>query len=305
MWQQLKLRKPAVLSFAGLKVTDAVVDVELAEHLLSFNDPKLNRELDPKRLEKYKRAARNNRWFSSAPEGIAFAWIDGKIVLINGQHRLKMVVETSIPQAMVIFLDCNPEAYTFLDQKGTEKSLNQRLKSMGRNKAKTGYAPAVKMAAEGCLGTVFSGSDFEVIDLIDFHNDALDSFMPIITARKTSKTESAGLGCAGVNGALLLFSYVAPANKVKEAANFIRYGSLSDSKLNTQPLYALKSYMLDIKVAGSTWGGATRGIIFKRACYALSAFVNNENITSIEHASDEHIIRPPKEVLDFHLSLLK
>lgn len=83
---------------------------EKAEYLLETMES--NRHISQSHVEKYMEDMRQGRWFVTN-QGIG---IDRNGRLIDGQHRLWAIIETGIPQKMLMVRGIDPQAFRALDE---------------------------------------------------------------------------------------------------------------------------------------------------------------------------------------------
>lgn len=82
---------------------------EIAEEFLSRN--RRNRRVRPERVTRYAEQIKDGEWMVS-PDAVAF---DYKGKLINGQHRLKAVIEAGEPARHIVAFGLQPDAFKISD----------------------------------------------------------------------------------------------------------------------------------------------------------------------------------------------
>lgn len=88
----------------------AWIDPQKAEYLLDTMES--NRHVSQSHVDKYMDDMRKGRWFVTN-QGIG---IDRTGRLIDGQHRLWAIIETGIPQKMLVVRGIDPQAFRALDE---------------------------------------------------------------------------------------------------------------------------------------------------------------------------------------------
>lgn len=104
---------------------EEIIDVAKAEKYLAMNHP-TNRERSTAYVEALSRDMIADN-FKYVPVAIIFDW-DG--YLRDGQHRLAAIIQTGIPQKLLVWENCDPEVFKNLDQ-GQKRSISQSFYSAG------------------------------------------------------------------------------------------------------------------------------------------------------------------------------
>jgi len=128
-----------------------------------------NRPLDPARVAKYAADMRAGRWLVS-PETISF---DEHGVLLNGQHRLAAIVESSVTVKFLVVMGMDPMVLLMIDR-GKPRTTAQNVGLMGKKNPKyvTAWANAAKFTLTGTQANPFV--EAEIIRLYDELEAAID-----------------------------------------------------------------------------------------------------------------------------------
>ncbi len=92
-----------------LRIEPAEVTPQLARQWLTRN--RRNRRVRPERVTRYAEQIKDGEWMVS-PDAIAF---DYKGKLINGQHRLKAIIEAGQPARHIVAFGLQPDAFKISD----------------------------------------------------------------------------------------------------------------------------------------------------------------------------------------------
>lgn len=157
-----------------------------AEHYLRSNT--INRGMRPKRVKHYADQMTRGLWKVS-PHGIVF----GKTGrLLDGQHRLKAVIDSGTPVNMVVFTDVEDSLYDVMDA-GMPRSLADRT---GLSKDDVSICSLIIRMVFGS-GEAIAVNDLEYV--YDKLSDALEIFWDRASGRKRQ-----GIGIAPVQLAVIL-----------------------------------------------------------------------------------------------------
>ncbi len=126
-----------------MKAEIQTITPELASAYLA-NAHEMQRSINPKRVRAFVDDMTSGRWVDS-PDAIAFG-ADGK--LENGQHRLTAIVQSGMPQRMLVVRGISENAFQVMDA-GQLRSARQRLGMSGIN---TTQADAMVMIAKRIYG---------------------------------------------------------------------------------------------------------------------------------------------------------
>lgn len=118
----------------------AWIDPEKAEYLLETMAS--NRHVSQGHVEKYMEDMRKGRWFVTN-QGIG---IDRQGRLIDGQHRLWAIIETGIPQKMLVVRGIDPQAFRALDE-ARKRTFSDDLDILGESEY-AGKAACTRMVAK-------------------------------------------------------------------------------------------------------------------------------------------------------------
>jgi hypothetical protein len=103
----------------------------------------VQRRIRTNKLNILKRQRKEGRWRANAPHGIVIDW-DGN--LIDGQHRLTMIVELDMPTVMRVTFNADPNTFLVIDGAISPKDLADALHHEGVAKGQsTVMAEAVRM----------------------------------------------------------------------------------------------------------------------------------------------------------------
>ena len=292
MHKQLRIPAGVEIPNSSMSVVGVDITPKMATFLLQFNYGD-NRTINKNRLGALIRAMKARR-FKLAPEGIAFARDkEGKIVLINGQHRLRAIEKSGETQTLLVFTNCDFEAYKVIDS-GWKRTFAERMRTLGERVAGFNVS-AVRRAIFGGDAN-YEMQDEEVLALTEIHKDKLDKIYSVLRETVKGDKIKRNTTCAGVAGALLRLTYhEQDINRVLEIAYFMRHGLAKCATSNVQPLAVLRDYLMTMK---GTAGGDTSRRIFEEACYAFDAFLKNESIVKLQ--PHETCFPFPDEIVAIH-----
>ena len=106
------------------RIDSLLVGPELAEKILEGNEG--NRPIKDTRVEAYSRAMKAGDWTLTD----SMICVSPKGKLLNGQHRLKAIIESGCKVPMTIYWDCPESAYGHMDA-GAKRSASDYLSHRG------------------------------------------------------------------------------------------------------------------------------------------------------------------------------
>jgi len=127
-----------------LQIKSEMITPQRAKDLLATNHQN-NRKIKPQVVQSYKRQMQKGLWKTNTGEGIKIA-STGK--LINGQHRLKAIIELNQPVEMLIFTGIPEESMTCIDD-GVKRNLTDAMLINGK-------AVPNQMAVNGALSCLMA-----------------------------------------------------------------------------------------------------------------------------------------------------
>lgn len=120
-----------------MSVREMIITRQEASKMLDMN--KINRRLDERRAHKLARAMERGEWQFNGDT----IRIGKSGVLLDGQHRLKAIEISNIPQRYIVVDDIDDEAFTTIDI-GTTRTASQMLEMTGE-KFVTALAAAARL----------------------------------------------------------------------------------------------------------------------------------------------------------------
>ncbi len=252
--------------------TAAVVQVTPAMATRWLEKNGANRKIRTKRVRQYMDDMMAGRWVLT-PQPIAFN-CDG--TLIDGQHRLKAIIEAGKPQRFLVVHNVPREAGAVIDQ-GLTRSVPDAAMFRninGVNASDVGVAKAMYFGA----GSVRSGvSTSQILEFIDKHADALD-----FVRSAFGKAKLAGVTIAPVKAVIGRAYYTANRDEVRRFVSILTGESEPKSASDHN---ARKLFMM---LYGSRMYGAdAREEVYRKTQRALWGFLKGEALKKLYAAPED------------------
>jgi hypothetical protein len=238
-----------------MKFTTKIITPEMAKEMLLSNTS-ANRKLDPAKVKKLAQQMKAGQ-FLLTHQGIAFD-MDGR--LLDGQHRLRAIVEAGVPVTMVVAEGSSPESFGVIDQGKPRDAAS--LLSMMRPGAKDvlRVAAAGRMMMGGLAGRSYDRA--EVARFACKHYDLISMFADALGTGGESRSVTGGSPIiAAFANAVLLAGY--PLENVYGAAR--RLGRLEFDG-DDDPIKRLFVRLSDERATGRTRRMVARSV----RLYAIS-----------------------------------
>lgn len=165
------------------------IDPELAERWLGSNTS--NRNARPGVIMKYTRDMRNGRWEVSG-DTIKFDW-NGR--LIDGQHRLRAIIESGATVRLLVVRGLNPEIQEVLDVTARRTAADAlKFNGIGHEQNMLAATARIAMAAEnGVMRTSTSSAraDLTNAEIVAWVLDHMDA----VTAANIARKAQRDIGC--------------------------------------------------------------------------------------------------------------
>lgn len=223
-----------------MRFEEVVVTPKLAEEWLATTE--LNRTVTAQTVAGYAKEMASGNW-KTCLEAIAFN-VEGH--LSNGQHRLLAVIQSGVPQKMVVAYDVPID--TVFDR-GRKRSTGDSLymsKAIDKDLASTEAIALVKRYLSIARHTS-NITDSEMSDFINKHSEEIrDTIRVARKGKNTAIAKKAGFEAA-VLGAII---NGVDLSVLLDFATCINTGFMDDSSQSAAIL--LRNYMLGIKGGGST-----------------------------------------------------
>lgn len=255
------------LEYAGMTLTVELVTPAIAQKWLGLNT--VNRRVRRYVVAQYARAQRNNDW---VPKPVAICF-DETGRLGNGQHTLLAIVESDMPQLMLIARNVPRESIAAMDV-GLRRSIADVAHFVGNdffNNRKSALARAVRFGIDDKESRSFD-------ELLDAYLEFKDE---IEWACSSTSAKSAGMNSA-VLSVLVRATYHAPKEKLNRFIEILNTG-LSNGPTEMAAI-RLRDYCRSLK---GTWSGAAKQETYRKAEAALAAFLEGKPMQKVYGTSRE------------------
>lgn len=256
----------ASLRYGQMTLTVEIVDATTAAAWLEKN--KGNRRLRPHLVNQYERDQRDGAW-EKKPLAICFDDVNGS--LGNGQHTLAAIVQSGVPQELLIARNVPRRAIAMMDM-GLRRTLADVGGFLGAEF--TGKRAAVSKALVFGVGDQRSRSFDEVFGAYQQHQDVIDFVCG--HAKKA----------VGFSAATL--AVVAAAAYTEDRTRLARFLDVMHTGVSAGPhesaAIKLRDHCSEVRGAGS---GTLRLMIFQKSKSALRSFLDGVPMSKLYGTADD------------------
>jgi len=215
------------------------VDANLASWILSINNQ--NRKITQGRVDRYAAQMIRKKWRERESGDIIRINDNGH--LMDGQHRMKAIVQSKVTLILMFVFNVDSEAFVDLDT-GKTRNVPDVMSIVGHQYA-SHLGPALNMVQRWEMGDMLSSYNItnqEALDLLDRHMGLLDSLSFV------SKIQTYGL-ISRPNLAFL--HYVFSEKNQRQANKFISLLISGEGLMFGDPIYMLRERLIKAKTNGS------------------------------------------------------
>jgi hypothetical protein len=268
---------------------------KLARWVLDNLNPE-NRPTNKAHIEKIALEMTNGMYFKTN-HGIGY---DALARLIDGQHRLKAILESNTTQTMFVVCGIKPQAYSAIDQNITKRLAHAYIRHTNEFRA---WAPHIKEIQEPLPPSIFAGTLNSVLDHLNRKADAASSGKIAVRNRlyfylhhmkafhfainlrqslpRSKKDHTSKVACTP-HVAACVMEYIAGGDPERIKTfyeDMIYYGPLSRK---CRELKKYRQYCLSLKAAPAS--GRDRSWAFHHFQYFLNLYVNKGKLIIKEKA---------------------
>jgi hypothetical protein len=254
----------------SIQATMRLITPPVASELLKRNTH--NRKISKSVIGKYANEHALGEWLPNAA-GIGF---DTDGVLVDGQHRLSMIVQTVKP-AWLLIVTGLPKASQRTHDRQRRRTLFDALHLDGSadTRKEVEIATCICRANDNFTWNASDMSDSRIIDALKNHKEAIHSVQLLINKN------TRGIARAGVMAAIAL-AFEINKEKAKHFAELLVTG---ENMTNDTPPMRLRKWLVEGPRTNGTGGG---GQIedFRRTVYALNAWFSGKKIDRLMTADE-------------------
>lgn len=257
----------------------------------------LNREIRDSNMAQYTQDAKSGRWLLG-PDAIAF---DRNGVLVNGQHRLKMVVDTGIPCEFIVATGLDPAVRIDADTHG-RRSVADGLRLSGRadclvlNRGRNTAAGMWSRMLNGARSSKGGETRAQLGEFIDKHREAGTWAL----AQFTSYPQHRGVVVAPTIAAVAR-AYYHYQHDLDELMRFVRVfvtGEM-DAPHDATVIRYRNLLTVDPLSAKRLRGNSNlQPAIYRLTCRVIQAFMSGETLTKFYDPKRELFPLPGEEIED-------
>ncbi len=226
------------------KTVKIAITPEIAEEYLSHNTH--NRALTPSKVDRHVRTIQRNEWMTTH-QGVALDW-NGN--LLDGQHRLRAIVESGRTVTMYVTTGMDPATFAVIDT-GKNRSATDALHVEG-------YGSASKLSAVGRLIALYEWQAKVAtqrtgpVPLKAFRQEnservaMIDNLMPKLLdyVHMGTSVRSAIRGASASAGAAAMYLIEKAGNDTKYTHDFYHFVLTGENLDGRHPATALRSYLI-------------------------------------------------------------
>jgi len=248
---------------SSIKSTMALVTPSVAEQMLRRNSR--NRKISEGTIEKYSRDLLAGVWMPSSA-GIGF---DTDGVLLDGQHRLKMILKTNTSAWLLVVTGLPPESQVTIDRQ-RKRTMYDVLFLSGDTNSRESVQIATFLARTGSAQRGNYPSDGEIRASLSNHRDAINEVLSIFGQKRKK----------GIARAAVMASIVLGMEKNKSATSSFLTMLINGGVPNDEPAGRLRKYLVE---EGPRYGhgGELQDDDFRRTNFALNAHFKGQKINRL------------------------